>query len=367
MNFLKMNKHQIGLQVIGNTHIDPTDKILESNLILDFSTGSLDTAIKAINSDLGTLTAKKVAVFGQIVNLAVSTGTSESAPIDTQLASVYPLALAAGGNSGVDGLITDAPFNKVPIKISGSNLPLEMQEGGPDIFGRLVYDSGAVEGSRFTVEFYYMNGAVETVAVLPANATVDILVPMSMNLSAVPFECLTHGVAFVDGLPAAHFHDISAVNGLQLELDTLYDESAALDTRVTAAEADIGTITSDMDAMDVRLVAAEADIDSVQADVVTLQTDVGNLQESSVSIGDVALLANIKEGIDLTAQVNGVLTTFAVGEAYVANSLRLFVNGSRQTRNVQYTEDAVNGTFTFIAGIVPTSPDNVTIDYIKAV
>lgn len=362
MSFLRLNKNQIGLQAIGNSHIDPSEPIAETNLNLDVKTSALARSISDLSSGLSGLQNKMVAVFGQISNLAVAQSASVLSAVDGSLIGVYPSGvLVAGGDSDNEGLITAEPFNKIPMKIHGTNLPLEMQEGGPDIYGRLVFNEANPEGSKYDIELFYLDASgVEQTALVPSACTVDMLIPMSMLLANVPFQSLTHGVAFVDGLPAEHFHEISSVNGLQDSLD-------ALDTRVTTNEGDISTLLNDLSAVDGRVTVNEGNISTLQTEMLAAQAEIDGLEESTVGIGDVALLANIKEGVDLSAQADGVLATFAVGENFVSNTLRVFVNGSRQTRGVQYNENGASGEFTFVAGAIPVSTDSVTVDYVKLV
>jgi len=353
MSFLRLNKNQIGLQAIGNSHIDPSDPISEANLNLDVKTSALAQSIADLSSGLSGLSGKMVAVFGQISNIAIAQSASILTAVDASLIGIYPSGtLAANGDASNEGLITAEPFNKIPMKLSGSNLPVEMQEGGPDIYGRLVYTEANPEGSRFDIELFYMDASgVEQTAVVPVACNADILVPMSLLLENVPFQSLTHGVAFVDGLPAEHFHEIASVNGLQGALD---DIGGRLDVN----EDDIVTLSDDLAALDARVVTAERSISTLQGEMVAAQADIAGLED---------LIANIKEGVDLSAQADGVLAAFIVGENYVANSLRVFVNGSRQTRGVQYNENGSAGEFTFVAGAIPEATDSVTVDYVKLV
>lgn len=352
MGFLRLNKNQIGLESVGNAHIDKTDPILESNLTLSFPTADLDGRIVDLETYNSTLVDKHVAVFGQIVNVAVVSGNVSVTGIDTSIALVYPGSLDdSNGSSSAAGIITSSPFNKVMVKLTSTGEPIEYAEGGPDVYGRLTYDVGAAVGSKYTVSFFWNDGT-EHAFTIPENMNIDVLIPMSLTIPNIPFESLTHGVAFVDGLPAAHLHPVSAVTGLQDELDDINSDISDLDTRVTTAEGDISDL-------DTRVTTAEGNIS-------TLQTDVGALEESSVAITDVALLPAIIEGVDLSAQADGVLATFVVGSAFVADKLRVFVNGSRQVRGIQYTETAAAGTFTFDAANIPVSTDSVTVDYIAA-
>lgn len=74
---------------------------------------------------------------------------------------------------------------------------------------------------------------------------------------------------------------------------------------------------------------------------------------------------NMVFGEDLSAQCNGAQTVFTVGNAYVAGTLNVYLNGARQHKGAgnQYTETAST---TFTMSVAPLAGDALLVDYVKS-
>lgn len=332
-NLLKLKGKQIEDSSILNNHIG--EPILESNLALDVATQSIQDA-------LDTLEGKKLLTYIGI-NGTITSGATGSKVVTTEILAAS-LSGTPGGDSTTAGIVTTGLNNKVQIRDTATGQPIEQTPGGSDVYGRLTESTGV-----YTLTYFYDNAGTETAYSFSADTGIDILFPESAPLDSIPFNAIVNGVSFVDGLPAVHNHTVSEITDITVtaaEINDLATLGRLDDTANGASGADIIGVTPDnfsnLSATDVQAALEELD----------------GLVGSGVS--------SVMGSDNLTTQVDDAdpaLFTVTQGN-FVANTLKVFVNGSKQVKGLQYNETTPgSGVFTFIAGAIPTGTDVVDTSY----
>lgn len=87
-------------------------------------------------------------------------------------------------------------------------------------------------------------------------------------------------------------------------------------------------------------------------------------QPVAVSDGSATSVAGTIVSMTPTPAPNGSVSTFTVADAYIAGLLQVWMNGLLQRRNIDYTENASAGTFTFPTA--PLSGDVLWVEYTSA-
>lgn len=329
-NFLKLRGAQLASGAIGDGHIDPLSPITEAKLSLAYGTSGLNTAITNLSGK------KFLSMIG--INGVISSGIGSSLDVSTAILAASASG-TPGGSDSVAGIVTTTPNNKVQIRATANGQPVEHSTGA-DVFGRLTEAAGV-----YTLSFVYEDtSGVEHAYTFAANTGIDILYPESFSLSNIPFNSLMNGVAFVDGLPAAHEHSLAAITDVTVSVADVNDLVTAADLALTTGAASVGYDNT----------TSELTADTVQEAIDEIKTLVG------------AGVPTFVVGENLTSQVDdGTPAAFTVtNNKFDANSLAVFVNGSRQVRGIQFAETTpASGVFTFDSGCVPITGDVVTVDY----
>lgn len=321
---MQLRRRQIALDAVGNEHFDPARPLHETRMALYHGTDTLHGLITALEATLtgftGGETTPQVAAFVQRpLTLDVPVGTSIQTMYlpDTMFANA---PLNQIGDEITDGVLVSGGFNKVMIRRQDNHEPIEMVPGGPDIYATLTHNEAGPSDQKYTLSFF-LRGA-DT----PANLddtfngiNVDILIPVSFSLFTIPFSALTTGVAFADGLPAVHNHP-------------------ALESRLEALE--------------------ELEI---------LNLDPEELADVAFSgqFGDLLNCPSPVTDIDLTPHVDaeGANSVFPLGVgAFIPSTCKIYVNGSRQLRGVQFVENPTGGSVEFQGNAIPCGDDKVTAD-----
>lgn len=176
---------------------DAGQKLSESKLNLAYTTTALNNSITGLKE-------KKILLFNEVPSVAVSTGnTSKDVTTGVTAASFYG---TFAGSSSVTGVVVSAPDNKCVILDAATKDAIHPSGLTVDVYGRLTYSGGVA-----TLSFYYMDGAVETAYAFGANTNVSVLFPESYNLNDAPYRAFVQGVGYVEGMPAAHTHDLGDI------------------------------------------------------------------------------------------------------------------------------------------------------------
>lgn len=178
MAISRLNGKQIRPGVLTNQHVANDAGIHESKLDVNWSSHYAEA-----------LETKKVVDFVQVENKEVA-GLSEFNLSQTGiLESGAPIALSIGTDEGV---ITDAPYNKVPMRdaVSGDSF---VGPEGQEVYGRMVHD-----GVDFKVLFVYEDVDAEVPFTMPGEATVDFQYMERFNLRTIS-ELFAANEKFVAG------------------------------------------------------------------------------------------------------------------------------------------------------------------------
>lgn len=334
-DLLRLKGKQIGLGSLKNEHLATDAALDESKLSLDYSTSSLFSSINAINPF--------VALYDKALSVAIPNGVA-SVAVTTNVASAATLNTPTG-TAASEGVVVTPGLNKCILRDSLTNQPIEESAGGADVYGRLTHD-----GTDYNLELYYKDSATgtETAFTTTAALTVDVLFPESFQLKNIPFNALANGAGFVDGLPAVHTHVLADITDITVSSTSVND----LATLTTLGATDPGMSGASLIGVDDSNLITIGGF-SVQDSLETIDSILGDM---SMNMGS----------DNLTAQVDdGDPAIFIVTQGmYIAGTLEVFVNGSKQAAGVQYNEtDPGSGTFTFVTGAEPTGTDVVDAAY----
>lgn len=214
---------KIAVNTLKDEHIAADAAISESKLNINWA---------ARGSDI--LRSKKVVDYIQVNGTDVSNVSS----IDVSALGIIPNTdPAVGSNSTQEGVIVDAPKNKVPLRDSDTGEIILANIGSSidiiyEVYGRITFvDSpdGGVTPAKYVLSFYYFdpkaNGGTgaEVPFTMPANQRIDWQYLKRFNLESVS-ETFAANEKFVEGAADATAH----LNIEQLAKD-LYGSSWSLD------------------------------------------------------------------------------------------------------------------------------------------
>lgn len=202
MAISRLNGKQIRPGVLTNSHVAADAAIEESKLDVNWSAHYSEA-----------LETKKVVDFVQVVNKSVS-GTEYNLSTNLVLVGTAPVTTSAGTTEGV---ITDAPYNKVIIRDTVTGEPIVDVATELEVFGRLVHD-----GVDFKVMFFTSNGVTETPFALDPNE-IDFQYMERFNLRTVS-ELFAANEKFVAGSA-----DITAFQNINQLAKDLYGAGYTLD------------------------------------------------------------------------------------------------------------------------------------------
>ncbi len=332
-DLLRIKAGQLGLQSVGDEHVNPASPISEAKLNLDFSTSDLNTAISDV-------TSKKLLSYVGIQGI-LSSGTNSAKIITTEILAVSPSGIP-GGNQAQAGIVTTTPNNKVQIRASATQQPLEATPGGVDVYGRIT-EAGGV----YTLSYFYDDGGVETAFTMPIDIGIDILYPESVDFADLPFNAIVNGVSFVDGLPAAHQHTLAELPELSVSATDINDLATLSALAAPTGAALIGVDDSAMTNL-------------TGTDLQTILTGIDS------QLGGPSAPIN-RNGVNISAQAGQAI--ISLGESYVPGTLAFYVQGSKQMRTIVGQESAgqfiesnpAGGEFTVLATTVVG--DVLAVDY----
>jgi hypothetical protein len=204
MAISRIRGEQIKQEVLKNVHIAADAAIAESKLDINWA-----------NHYQQALITKKVVDFVQVNGTDVGGATS----VDVTALGIIPAGVPNVNSDPLsgEGVIIDAPKNKVPIRDSVSGDPV-LDEHGHEVYGRMVFENGA-----FVVKFFTDEAGVETAFTMPAGQKIDWQYAKRFNLDTVS-EMFAANEKFVEGAADATAH----LNINQLAKD-LYGASFSLD------------------------------------------------------------------------------------------------------------------------------------------
>jgi hypothetical protein len=203
MAISRINGKQIRPGVLTNTHVAADAAIEETKLSINWS-GHYASALES----------KKVVDYVQVVNKTVA-GTEFNLTLDGALQGNAPISTSAGT---AEGVITDAPYNKVVIRdvITGEPI-LDLLD--QEVFGRLVHD-----GVDFKLLFLTLDEAQLEVAFdMPANTAIDFQYMERFNLRTIS-ELFAANEKFVAGSA-----DVTSVLNIEQLAKDLYGAGYSLD------------------------------------------------------------------------------------------------------------------------------------------
>lgn len=205
MAISRLNGKQIRPGVLANVHIADNAAIAETKLDINWSARHQEA-----------LESKKVIDFVQVGNQAVGGLTQLNLSQGDQpvLAGTAPIASSVGS---VEGVITDAPYNKVIIRDSNTGDSV-LDAQGHEVYGRLVHD-----GVNFIVQFFSADGEVETPFTMPESQEIDFQYMERFNLFTVT-ELFAANEKFVAGAA-----DVTAFQNIHQLAKDLYGAGYSLD------------------------------------------------------------------------------------------------------------------------------------------
>ena len=294
---LSVTTAKINDDAITNDKI--ADNAVDSENIIS---GSIDETHLSISAQQSVLSSKYLIARNQKSDVTAPIGQS-TMNIGAAIYSVFQSG-RIGGTSSSQGVVITAPNNKVIIRNSSTNEPIEQLLTNRDVFGRIttdnialtgtldftngsavisgsgtnftsevavndlieglndiwylvqsvdsdtqitltvVYggttDSGSTNRDRLTLTFYVDNGTSE-VTYNMGGQTFDFQFPEFFTLGNIPSNALVSGVAFADGLPATHTHDLSEVTDVTATASELNQVNDGVSVNVTATN--LNTLT----------------------------------------------------------------------------------------------------------------------------
>lgn len=202
MAISRLNGKQIRPGVLTNSHVAANAAIEETKLSINWSSHYAEA-----------LETKKVVDFVQVGNKVVS-GTEFNLSVNGVLEGTAPIATSTGITEGV---VTDAPYNKVVIRDANTgDSILDAQDN--EVYGRIVHD-----GVDFKVMFYSVVAEAETAFVMPAGTEIDFQYMERFNLRTIS-ELFAANEKFVAGSA-----DITAFQNLHQLARDLYGAGYSLD------------------------------------------------------------------------------------------------------------------------------------------
>lgn len=178
MAISRLNGKQIRPGVLTNQHVADDAGIHESKLDVNWGSHYAEA-----------LETKKVVDFVQVENKEVAGLTELNLSQTGILESDAPVSQSIGTEEGV---ITDAPYNKVPMRdaVTGDSF---VGPEGQEVYGRMVHD-----GVDFKVLFVYAEEETEVPFTMPEEAFVDFQYMERFNLRTIS-ELFAANEKFVAG------------------------------------------------------------------------------------------------------------------------------------------------------------------------
>jgi hypothetical protein len=203
MAISRIRGEQIRQNVLVNAHIADEAAIHESKLDVNWSSHYAEA-----------LETKKVVDFVQVGNQSVGDASELNLSSAGVLMGTAPITTSLDSSEGV---ITDAPYNKVIIRDSNSGDSF-LTETEAEVYGRLVHD-----GVDFKVLFFSVEAEVETAFTMPTGAEIDFQYMERFNLRTVS-ELFAANEKFVAGAA-----DITAFQNIQQLAKDIYGSGYTLD------------------------------------------------------------------------------------------------------------------------------------------
>lgn len=203
MAISRIRGEQIRQKVLVNQHIADDAAINESKLDVNWGSHYAQA-----------LETKKVVDFVQVGNKSVSGLSEFNLSVNGVLAGDAPITTSAGV---AEGVITDAPYNKVVIRDANSGDSF-VDELDNEVYGRLVHD-----GVDFKVLFFSVQGETETAFTMPVDAEIDFQYMERFNLRTIS-ELFAANEKFVAGAA-----DITAFQNIHQLARDIYGSGYSLD------------------------------------------------------------------------------------------------------------------------------------------
>lgn len=176
MAISQIRGEQIKLSTLREYHFDPITQLPESILDIDYA------------AHTETLVNKKILYKVQVNDKTADAVSS----IDI---TSFVSGSAVTSSDSLEGVISDAPNNKVFIRDGLTQDSPLSDASGNQVFGRITY-----AGSTYTLSFYTDVNGTETAYTMPADQTIDFVYLKRGNLLNVPENFLvTDGGNFVEG------------------------------------------------------------------------------------------------------------------------------------------------------------------------
>ena len=325
VSLVQIRGEQIQPNVIRNEHL--AEPIREENLQIDW----------ARHTEI--LQDRKVVDYVQYMGL--DAGGLSSVDITAQIGAATPRASSAGREEGV---IVDAPKNRVVIRDAQTGLPI-LDDQDREVYGRLTYDD--VTGA-FMLSFFVKSDTDEEPVTLPDDTVIDFQVPRRFNLLDVD-ELFAANEKWVDGAA-----DITAHLNIEQVAKDLYGTAFALNRNgepilPTSVHDELVQARGGAQTLGERLDAMASEASSVADEVAAARGSMSTLGERL----DVALEPDgkLKDRHKLhvhrqhVVQVSDAITEILLpsGETFPPAdgndvALEVFVNGSLQAIGIHYTE-----------------------------
>lgn len=197
MAFVQIRGNQIMDGQIGNHHIDPNAPIQESNLVINW------------HSHTEALEDRKIIIPVQVNNVTLGAGASMD--VTSYLTgNVYSTSVGTQ-----EGIVSDAPNNKVAIRDLSENIVYVTDDGAEyELYGRITVDNSATP--VVTLSYFYNKNGVETAHTFVQEATpvnYVLFVPKRQNLLTMD-EMVLAGYRFmvqdaVDAVTGANTHQLA--------------------------------------------------------------------------------------------------------------------------------------------------------------
>lgn len=204
MAISRIRGEQIRQEVLVNQHIASDAAIHESKLDVNWSSHYAEA-----------LETKKVVDYVQVGNKAVGGVNNFNLTTNGVLEGTAPIATSAGTTEGV---ITDAPYNKVVIRDANTGEVIIDPATELEVYGRLVHD-----GVDFKVLFFTADEDSEDAFVMPADAEIDFQYMERFNLRTIS-ELFAANEKFVAGAA-----DITAFQNIHQLARDIYGSGYSLD------------------------------------------------------------------------------------------------------------------------------------------
>jgi hypothetical protein len=275
MAISRIRGEQIRPGVLVNAHIADNAAIHESKLDVDWAAH--------YNQALET---KKVIDFVQVDRKLVGGASEYNLSANGVLDGNAPKTTSA---STAEGVITDAPYNKVIIRDSNTGEPI-LDAEDREVYGRMVHD-----GVDFKVLFFTTDGVTETPFTMPDGQEIDFQYMERFNLRTVS-ELFAANEKFVAGAA-----DITAFQNIHQLAKDIYGAGYTLD-RDGEGNLTVSLVEQISNEVQARQQAVQAILDDLAAQATAGKGAnlIGVQDEGNRFLGGTveAVLAEIKDALD---------------------------------------------------------------------